>query len=80
VAGDALEEIYLQLHTPGVNAARRSATGRAAAPDSAHFSLRLGRHDAPAPVAPYYGPATARAANTEQGIKSDHDLVVNRTS
>jgi hypothetical protein len=78
VDGEALEELYL-LHTPGVNAGRRSAAGHAAAPDSAHFSLRLGHHAAPATVAPH-DPATARVASREQGIKTDHDLVVKRTS
>ena len=76
--GEALEEFY-PLYTPGVNAGRRPAAGRLAAPESAHFSLRLGRHAALATPAPH-DPASARAALMEQGIKTDHDLVVKRSS
>jgi hypothetical protein len=77
VDGEALEALY-PLHTPGVNTGRRPAAGRSAAPDS-HFSLRLQRHAAPAKGAPH-DPASARAALMEQGIKSDYDLVVKRSS
>jgi hypothetical protein len=75
---EALEALY-PLHTPGVNTGRRPAPGRSAAPDSAHFSLRLGRHAALAIAAPH-DPASARAALMEQGIKTDHDLGVKRSS
>jgi hypothetical protein len=75
--GEAFEALY-PLHTPGVNAGRRPVAGRSAAPDS-HFSLRLQRHAAPVNVAPH-DPASALAALMEQGIKSDYDLVVKRSS
>jgi hypothetical protein len=74
---EELEALY-PLHTPGVNTGRQPAAGRSAAPDS-HFSLRLQRHAAPAKTAPH-DPASARAALMEQGIKSDYDLVVKRSS
>jgi hypothetical protein len=41
LGGDVLEEFY-PLYTPVVNGGRRPAAGHLAAPESPHFSLRLG--------------------------------------